>query len=327
MAYPFRAPRTIVEMLQMQDAAQALRSAGRMDAADAVEQAVRSASFDPDSVGVVEALRGFNPPVAGDPSLNVTLRNLASQDIAAPEPVSFPGYARGTDYDKANASFNKLRSGSMFNLRNQDTPLNRIRQDDILTAAQEGIDRAAAAQQAERMATAAAIIGAAGMGGMMSDTVGRFKGDDTSIANAPAPDYPVSDPLMDYVGPDVPLDPVDDPPIPQERAIQMSEPDLGLTDFSPMDTADLAAEQRPLPDSTPEVPLELPPPKKPPMTAEQAAIMYSQEAKQQIDKLNAYRRQGLDPAIDSRMMQEINHLHRLANEARRSASPLNYQRR
>jgi len=255
MAMPFRAPRTVVEMLQMQDAAAALRAAGRMDSADAVESALRSVSFDPESMGVVQALRGFDPPVSRDPDIGMSLRGLSTQDIPAMEPTSFPSYNRGLDYDKSNSSFNQLASGRTLNLRNQNTDLNRIRRDDILTAAQEGIDRAAAAQQAERMATAAAIAGAAGLGGMMSDTIGRFQGDDASVANAPAPEMPESDPLMDFVAPDVDMLPVDDMPIPQERIapVTLSDAEMGLTDFSPMDTADLVAEQRPIPASTPSV--------------------------------------------------------------------------
>lgn len=256
MAMPFRAPRTIVEMLQMQDAAAALRAAGRMDSADAVEAAIRSVSFDPESMGVVQALRGFDPPVSRDPDIAVTLRGMATQDIPAVEPVSFPGYSRGLDYDKSNSSFNQLASGRTLNLRNQNTDLNRIRRDDILTAAQEGIDRAAAAQQAERMATAAAIAGAAGLGGMIAETTGRLPGDGSSVANAPAPDMPMeSDPLMDFVAPDVEMMPVEDAPIAEERfaPVQLSDAEMGLTDFSPMDTADLVAESRPIPMSTPTV--------------------------------------------------------------------------
>jgi hypothetical protein len=253
---PFRAPRTVVEMLQMQDAAAALRAAGRIDSADAVESALRSVSFDPESMGVVQALRGFDPPVSRDPDIGMSLRGLSTQDIPAMEPTSFPGYNRGLDYDKSNSSFNQLASGRTLNLRNQNTDLNRIRRDDILTAAQEGIDRAAAAQQAERMATAAAIAGAAGLGGMIAETTGRLPGEGPSVANAPAPDMPMaSDPLMDFVAPDVEMMPVDDMPIPEERfdPVVLSDAEMGLTDFSPMDTADLVAEQRPIPASTPSV--------------------------------------------------------------------------
>jgi hypothetical protein len=242
-------------MLQMQDAAAALRAAGRMDSADAVESALRSVSFDPESMGVVQALRGFDPPVSRDPDIGMSLRGLSTQDIPAMEPTSFPSYNRGLDYDKSNSSFNQLASGRTLNLRNQNTDLNRIRRDDILSAAQEGIDRAAAAQQAERMATAAAIAGAAGLGGMIAETTGRLPGDGPSVANAPAPEMPESDPLMDFVAPEVDMLPVDDMPIPQERIapVTLSDADMGLTDFSPMDTADLVAESRPIPASTPSV--------------------------------------------------------------------------
>jgi hypothetical protein len=321
---PFRAPRTVVEMLQMQDAAAALRAAGRMDSADAVEAALRSVSFDPESMGVVQALRGFDPPVSRDPDIGMSLRGMANQDIPAPATLD----DMSQDIGKSVRSYEGLMSGRTARLRNQQ--LAGPAGSELRAAAQEGIDSAAAATQAERMATAAAILGAAGMGGMMSDTIGRFQGDDASVANAPAPDMPMaSDPLMDFVAPDVDMLPVDDMPIPEERfaPVTLSDAEMGLTDFSPMDTADLVAEQRPIPASTPAVAMELPAPKKPPMTAEQAAIMYSSEAKQQIDRLNSYRRQGLDPSTDRKMMQEIDHLHRLANEARRSASPLNYQRR
>jgi hypothetical protein len=257
---PFRAPRTVVEMLQMQDAAAALRAAGRMDSADAVEAALRSVSFDPESMGVVQALRGFDPPVSRDPDIGMSLRGLSNQDIPAMEPTSFPPYLTGMKnrpaYESSNNAFMGLQSGRSFNLPNMRTPINEIRQQDILRSAQQGIDRAAAATQAERMATAAAIAGAAGLGGMMSDTIGRFQGDDASVANAPAPDMPMdSDPLMDFVAPDVDMLPVDDMPIPEERfaPVTLSEAEMGLTDFSPMDTADLVAEQRPIPASTPSV--------------------------------------------------------------------------
>jgi hypothetical protein len=185
----------------------------------------------------------------------MSLRGLSTQDIPAMEPTSFPSYNRGLDYDKSNSSFNQLASGRTLNLRNQNTDLNRIRRDDILSAAQEGIDRAAAAQQAERMATAAAIAGAAGLGGMIAETTGRLPGDGPSVANAPAPEMPESDPLMDFVAPEVDMLPVDDMPIPQERIapVTLSDADMGLTDFSPMDTADLVAESRPIPASTPSV--------------------------------------------------------------------------
>jgi sarcosine oxidase delta subunit len=251
---PFRAPRTIVEALKMAESAAAFRAAGRMDDADIVEAALRSVSFDPDSIDTVRIreLANFDPPVSRDPDIGVALRGFANQDIPAPSATSFEDMAQ--DIDQSVRNYNWMRSNRAGGMKNQwrgDVGGRAIRD-----AAQEGIDRAAAATQAERMATAAAIAGAAGMGGMMSDTIGRFQGDDASVANAPAPDMPMeSDPIMDFVAPDVDMLPVDDMPIPQERIapVTLSDAEMGLTDFSPMDTADLVAEQRPIPASTPSV--------------------------------------------------------------------------
>jgi sarcosine oxidase delta subunit len=233
-----------------------------MDDADIMEAALRSVSFDPDSIDTVRIreLANFNPSISRDPDIGVALRGFANQDIPAPSATSFEDMAQ--DMDQSVRNYNWMRSNRAGGMKNQwrgDVGGRAIRD-----AAQEGIDRAAAATQAERMATAAAILGAAGMGGMMSDTIGRFQGDDASVANAPAPDMPMeSDPLMDFVAPDVDMLPVDDMPIPEERfaPVTLSDADMGLTDFSPMDTADLVAEQRPIPASTPAVAMELPAPK------------------------------------------------------------------
>jgi sarcosine oxidase delta subunit len=225
-----------------------------MDDADIMEAALRSVSFDPDSIDTVRIreLANFDPPVSRDPDIGVALRGFANQDIPAPSATSFEDMAQ--DMDQSVRNYNWMRSNRAGGMKNQWR--GDIGGRDIRNAAQEGIDRAAAATQAERMATAAAIAGAAGLGGMMSDTIGRFQGDDASVANAPAPEMPMeSDPLMDFVAPDVDMLPVDDMPIPEERfaPVALSDADMGLTDFSPMDTADLVAEQRPIPASTPSV--------------------------------------------------------------------------
>jgi hypothetical protein len=56
------------------------------------------------------------------------------------------------------------------------------------------------------------------------------------------------------------------------------------------------------------------------MNASQAAAHFRQEAQDQIDRLNTYRRNGqITPEVDRQMMQQINHLHALANEAAASA--------
>jgi len=270
MAMPFRAPRTIVEALKMAESAAAFRAAGRMDDADIVEAALRSVSFDPDSIDTVRIreLANFDPPVSRDPDIGMALRGFANQDIPAPSATSFEDMAQ--DMDQSVRNYNWMRSNRAGGMKNQWR--GDIGGRDIRNAAQEGIDRAAAATQAERMATAAAIAGAAGMGGMMSDTIGRFQGDDASVANAPAPDMPMeSDPLMDFVAPDVDMLPVDDMPIPQERIapVTLSDAEMGLTDFSPMDTADLVAESRPIPASTPSVMPEM-------LTPEEVAALRGQ---------------------------------------------------
>lgn len=248
MATPFRAPRTIVEALKLADSAAAARAAGLMDEADIMEAALRSVAFDPESVGIVRALRGFDPPVAREPNVGVTLRGFANQDIPAPSATSFEDMAQ--DIGRSVRSYEGLLSGRTARLRNQQ--LAGPAGSELRAAAQEGIDRAAAATQRERMATAAAIAGAAGLGGMIADTAGRFPSNVPIAANALAPE---DDPMMEYVPPEVDMLPVDDAPIPEERfsPVALSDSDMGLTDFSPMDTADLAAEQRPLPESTPTV--------------------------------------------------------------------------
>ncbi len=55
----------------------------------------------------------------------------------------------------------------------------------------------------------------------------------------------------------------------------------------------------------------------PTQTSGQAAVKFQQEAREQMARLNQYRKQGsLSPAIDRQMTNEINHLFHLADEAR-----------
>lgn len=371
MAYPIRAPRLVSELLDMEDAAKALRNAGRMDEADAVEAMIRSASFDPESVGVSRMLRDLNPPVSREMPLARALSDLRSQELPIPS-VDLVG---DQDLQGVGRSYQNFIRGSRDNLGNQPVDLNRAARIGIAEAAAaragdssfidpnpltkeerlrqqagEVIDRReipvraamrsrlAPTDSAERAAVMAALAGATGLGGMIAETHSRMDGGGMATANAPELDYPeleqAGGPTMPEeleeqapewpTMPDVDLLPVDDPPIPSMATRPLTDEDMGLTDFSPMDTADLAAESRPIPDSTPEI--NIPAPKKPPMTAAQAAEHFSREAQAQISRLNQYRRSGLDRATERRMMAEIQHLHGLANEARRSASPLNYQR-
>lgn len=368
MAYPIRAPRLVSELLDMEDAAKALRNAGRIDEADAVEAMIRAASFDPESVGVSRMLRDFNPPVSREMPLARALSDMRSQELPIPS-VDLVG---DQDLQGVGRSYQNFIRGSRDNLGNQPVDLNRAARIGIAEAAAaragdssfidpnpltkeerlrqqagEVIDRReipvraamrsrlAPTDSAERAAVMAALAGATGLGGMIAETHSRLGGDAPATANAPELDYPeleqAGGPTMPEeqaddmpMMPDVNLLPVDDPPIPTMATRPLSDADMGLTDFSPMDTADLVAESRPIPDSTPTI--NIPAPKKPPMTAAQAAEHFSREAQAQISRLNQYRRSGLDRATERRMMAEIQHLHGLANEARRSASPLNYQR-
>lgn len=256
MAYPFRAPRTITEMMQMADAAEALRAAGRVDAADAVEAAIRSVSFDPESVAVSRMLQRFDPPVAPEP--RSSLNSLDA--MAAPEPVSFPGHAGNTPYDKANRSFMGIESGRTMNLRNQNTDLNRIRQDDILTAAQDSIRGQQEALASENLGRAAATAGVGGLAAMIAESAGRMTpspagiGDMESVAEAP--ELAPAPRVEDIVLPDVPIDTPEAMDPPDMYAVKNIARDLPLEQLDllnddPMATADLVEESRPIPASTP----------------------------------------------------------------------------
>lgn len=367
MAFPFRAPRMISELLDMEDAARALRSAGRVDEADAVEAMMRSSGLSADPTD--RLLRRLDVPESGQLPLARVLSDMRGREF--PEPVV--DLVGDQALQKAGRSYDSLVSGRLDNLANQPTGLNRAARLGIAEAAAarsgassfqdpnpltgadrlrqqdgEAIDRREIPVRAamrsrlsptdpqERAAIMATLAGAAGLGGMIAETHSRIGAGDTAMAGGPELEYPELEqaglPTMpeepaDIVLPDVELLPVDDAPIPYESidSAPLTDAEMGLTDFSPMDTADLVEESRPIPESTPKV--SIPAPKKPPMTAEQAAAHFSGEAQRQIGRLNQYRRQGMiDRATDARMMSEIQHLHNLANEARRSARPINYQR-
>ena len=144
--------------------------------------------------------------------------------------------------------------------------------------------------QAEQMARMAALAGAGGLGTLMATSDSNLR--------APAEEQAIAD---EVAAPEAaPMDTDYEPPV------------LGMPGST---TADLAAESRPVPST----PVASPDDPQSAMTAEEAAAHFSQEAKSQIELLNQYRRQGqVTPDIDRQMMQEINHLLALANEARNS---------
>jgi hypothetical protein len=249
----FRAPRTMAEFLDMQDAAAALRAAGR--ATDEIDAALAAAgrSFDPDSLSISQMLRGMrSEPMDAMPT--VPLNALDVPPVAGRLDDMDAGTLKAVN--KANNSFMGLESGRTLNLRNQNTDLNRVRRDDILTAAQDSIRGQQEAAAAEAMARNLAGAAAVGGGLMVGESLSRGYNDGPTTADVPRGELPVSRP-MDVDLPDVDLLPVDDMPVtddfvPQEVPMPMPE-ELALLEDDPMATADLVGESRPIPASTPKV--------------------------------------------------------------------------
>jgi hypothetical protein len=243
----------MAEFLDMQDAAAAMRAAGR--ATDEIDAALAVAgrSFDPDSLSISQMLRGMrSEPMDAMPT--VPLNALDVPPVA--------GRLDDMDADtlkavnKANNSFMGLESGRTLNLRNQNTDLNRIRRDDILTAAQDSIRGQQEAAAAEAMALQLAGAAALGGGMMAGESLTRGYNDGPITADLPVDGMPASRP-MDVDIPDVDMLPVDDVPvtndyIPQSVPMPMPE-ELALLEDDPMATANLVEESRPIPASTPKV--------------------------------------------------------------------------
>ena len=187
---------------------------------------------------------------------------------------------------KADRAYDNLLRGRSANLRHQ--PYNAPAGAALRDAAADAIRSMARDAQSEQLARMAALAGAGGLGAMMATSDSNLRGPAEGAAAADEPVAPEA----------APLDTSYEPPV------------LGVPGST---TADLAAESRPLPP-TPTVEEQLPV-----MTAEEAAAHFSQEARNQIELLNQYRRQGqITPDNDRQMMSEINHLLALANEARNS---------
>jgi hypothetical protein len=236
----------MAEFLDMQDAAAAMRAAGR--ATDEIDAALASArrSFDPNSLSISQMLRGMrNEPMDAMPTIP-----LNALDVPPVAPMMDDMSAA----NKANSSYQALRSGRTLNLRNQNTDINRIRQDDILTAAQDSIRGHQEAAAAEAMARNLAGAAALGGGVMVGESLSRGYNDGPTTADVPREE--LSRP-MDVDLPDVDLLPVDDVPVtddfvPREVPMPMPE-ELALMEDDPMATANLVEESRPIPASTPKV--------------------------------------------------------------------------
>ena len=319
MPLGFRGPASIRELLKMEESARAFRAAGRLDSAfqveDALRNAMRSSSLDGPSMNIHRALRSMESERM--PDMQLAPQSLEGLDI----PSAGPMFDDMSGANKANSSYQALRSGRTLNLRNQNTPLNQIRRDDILTAAQDSITGMQEAEAAEAMARRLAGAAAVGGGLMIGDTLtGGASSRQPTTANMPQELEQASDPmaeeyppetaappeLSDFMASDVELLPVEDAPTVDDFAASP----MDLTPDDPFATADLAMESRPLPESTPRV-------AKPVMTGAQAAEAIMADARAQIDRLNSYRRSGqITPQVDRQMTQEIQRMMQLVNEAR-----------
>jgi hypothetical protein len=329
----FRGPQTIAELLDMMESAKGMRAAN-VDTG-AVDDAIRSymSSVDPESLRISQMLREMSK----GPEYSVPVTALNGLDVPAiPGRLDDMDAATLKSVNKANNSYMGLESGRTLNLRNQNTPLNQIRREDILSAAQDSIAsaREAAAQEDMARKLAAAALGGGGL--MVADSLSRMQRtpmmadeavDDYALEPLPAPRSVSSpaDPMEALLATDIPIEESDAPiladqPVQKKIATDLPLEQLDLVNDDPMATADLVQESRPIPATTPKIAMKSA--KAPTMSADQAAMHFSGEARKQIAMLNQYRRQGMvDRATESKMLSEIQHLHGLANEARRSAGP------
>lgn len=217
---PFRPARTMDEAMRMQDALDYAVASGNDAAAREIAAAIRASGVDAEGVGIRRALRAMER----DPIEVMPQRSF--EDM-------------GQEIGKSVRSYEGLRSGRTANLRNQ--PHAGSAGMELRAAAEEAIRGRQEAAASEGLGRAAALLGAGGLAGMIADSTTRMR---------PSPPG-----IEDFAGEamDAPLE--DLPQIePSPMAMpSMEEPvDLGdLTYEDPMGTADLVAESRPIPDSTP----------------------------------------------------------------------------
>lgn len=212
---PFRPARSMDEAMRMQDALDAAVGSGNDALAREIAAAIRASGVDAEGVGIRRALRA-----------------LEREPMAVLPERSFEDMAQ--DIGKSVRSYEGLRSGRTANLRNQ--PHAGSAGMELRRAAEDAIRGRQESAASEGLGRAAALLGAGGLAGMIADTAGRMQSsppgmrDMESVAMAPE----IS--MGDY----------------EEPMPPMEEPGLGdITFEDPMATAELAAESRPIPDSTP----------------------------------------------------------------------------
>ncbi len=285
--HPFRPAQTTREAMLMQDALDQAMGSGDDALAREIAAAIRMSDVDPGSVGVMRALR-----------------SLEREPMEVLPEATFEDMAQ--DIGKSVRSYEGLLSGRTANLRNQ--PYARPAGAELRAAAEEAIRGRQQSAASENLGRSAALLGAGGLAGMIADTAGRMQQSPPGI--------------QDFAG-----EAMDDSALlPDLAPMAMpapEEPDLGdITFEDPMATAELVAESRPIPDSTPmaliranrEEEAASPPPK---MTAAQFVAQAMADIQKQTAQLNDLRRQrAISPEQDRMLSQEIARMVQLVNEAR-----------
>ena len=285
--HPFRPAQTTREAMLMQDALEQAMGSGDDALAREIAAAIRMSDVDPGSVGVMRALR-----------------SLEREPMEVLPQRSFEDM--GQEIGKSVRSHEGLLSGRTANLRNQ--PYARPAGAELRAAAEEAIRGRQQSAASENLGRSAALLGAGGLAGMIADTAGRMQQSPPGIQD-------FASEAMD-----------DSALLPDPAPMAMPEPEepaIGdLTFEDPMDTANLVAESRPIPDSTPmaliranrEEEAASPPPK---MTAAQFVAQAMADIQKQTAQLNDLRRQrAISPEQDRMLSQEIASMVQLVNEAR-----------
>jgi hypothetical protein len=212
--HPFRPAQTTREAMLMQDALDQAMGSGDDALAREIAAAIRMSDVDPGSVGVMRALR-----------------SLEREPMEVLPEATFEDMAQ--DIGKSVRSYEGMISGRTGNLNNQWR--GDIGGRELRAAAEDAIRSRQQAAASENLGRSAALLGAGGLAGMIADTAGRMQQSPPGI--------------QDFAGEamDEPMLPGGDP-----SPMAMPEPNLGdITFEDPMATAELVAESRPIPDSTP----------------------------------------------------------------------------
>lgn len=217
-AYPFRPARNIDEALRMQDALDYAVASGNDAAAREIAAAIRASGVDAEGVGIRRALR-----------------SLEREPMDIMPERTFEDMAQ--DIDQSVRSHDWMRSGR-GRLKNQWR--GDIAGSELRAAAEEAIRSRQQAAASENLGRSVALLGAGGLAGMIADTATRMQPSPPGIEDfaSEAMDEPMAD-----------LPAIDPAPLPMPEPEEPTISDITFED--PMATADLVAESRPIPDSTP----------------------------------------------------------------------------